>query len=335
MHVGSENLLCPTLKVHNTIMKTVPEDVYLGDVVRADGKNTSNIQNRVSKGIGLISQIMNILETVSFGKSYFKIALILRESIFLNGILTNVEVWYGLSKSEIKELESVDRLLLRRILSVPISTCSEALFLETGCLNIGTIIKGRRLNFLQYLTKQDKNSMLYKFFKVQWDFPVKGDWTLDCKQDLVDLNFPDSLEFFEQQSKDSFNKKVKQKCKEFAAEKFNLKKNTHSKMANLYYSELKIQGYLQSEEITVENSKILLSWRLRMARFGANYGNRNELCPLCKLHLDSQENCFNICKEIKTKIQITCKYENIFNGPFNEVAQILKKITKIRETNSM
>ena len=99
MHVGSENLLCPTLKVHNTIMKTVPEDVYLGDVVRADGKNTSNIQNRVSKGIGLISQIMNILETVSFGKSYFKITLILRESIFLNGILTNVEVWYGLSKS--------------------------------------------------------------------------------------------------------------------------------------------------------------------------------------------------------------------------------------------
>ena len=175
MHVGPENLLCPTLSVHNTIMSTVTEDVYLGDVVRADGKNSSNIQNRVSKGIGLISQIMIILETVSFGKSYFKIALILRESIFLNGILTNVEVWYGLSKSEIEELESVDRLLLRRILSVPISTCSEALFLETGCLNIGTIIKGRRLNFLQYLTKQDKNSMLYKFFKVQWDFPVKGD----------------------------------------------------------------------------------------------------------------------------------------------------------------
>ena len=99
----------------------------------------------------------------------------------------------------------------------------------------------------------------------------------------MDLNFPDSLEFFEQQSKDSFKRKVKQKCKEFAAEKFNLKKNTHSKMANLNYSELKIQGYMQSKEITVENSKILLSWRLRMARFGANYGNRNELCPLCKL----------------------------------------------------
>ena len=72
MHVGPENLLCPTLSVHNTIMSTVPEDVYLGDVVRADGKNSSNIQNRVSKGIGLISQIMNILETVSFGKSYLR-----------------------------------------------------------------------------------------------------------------------------------------------------------------------------------------------------------------------------------------------------------------------
>ena len=246
-----------------------------------------------------------------------------------------MEVWYGLSKSEIEELESVDRLLLRRILSAPVSTCSEALFLETGCIDIGTIIKGRRLNFLHYLTKQDKNSMMYKFFKVQWDFPVKGDWSLDCRQDLEDFNFPDSLEFFENKSKDSFKRQVKQKCKEYAANKFNLKKNTHSKMANLHYSELKLQGYLELEEISVENSKILLSWRLRMARFGANYGKRNEPCPLCKLHTESQENCFNLCKEIKKNVMITCKYENIFHGPFTEIAQILKKITKIRETSTM
>ena len=110
-------------------------------------------------------------------------ALILKKTDTDEGMV-NVEVWYGLGKSEIEELENVDKLLLRRILSAPVTTCSEALFLETGCTNIGTISKGRQLNFLHYLANQDKNSMLYKFFKVQWDFPVKGDWILDTKLDL-------------------------------------------------------------------------------------------------------------------------------------------------------
>ena len=51
-------------------------------------------------------------------------------------------------------------------------------------------------------------------------------------------------------------------------------------------------------------------------------------CPLCKL----QENCFNQCKE---NVMITCKYENICYGPFTEIAKMLKKITKIRETTTM
>ena len=203
MHVGPPNMCCPNLKVHDTAMESVSEDVYLGDVVRVDGKNSSNIQNRVSKGIGLIAQIMNILETISFGKRFFQISFSLREAIFLNGILTNVEVWYSPKKSVIQELESIDKLLLRRILSAPSSTCCEALFLETGCLDISTIIKGRRFNYLHYLANQEKSSMLYKFFKVQWDFPAKGDWTLDAKLDLLDFDIPDHLGFLQGKSKKS------------------------------------------------------------------------------------------------------------------------------------
>ena len=75
IHVGCKNLVCPELEVHGTLMKEVKENTYLGDVVRSDGKNTSSLKNRVSRGIGSCSQIMNVLETVSFGKSYFKIAI--------------------------------------------------------------------------------------------------------------------------------------------------------------------------------------------------------------------------------------------------------------------
>ena len=83
--------------------------MYLGDIISNDGKNSKNIKNRVSKGLGIVTEIMYTLNTVSFGEKYFEIAIILREARLINGILTNIEVWYGLQESEIKELEEVER----------------------------------------------------------------------------------------------------------------------------------------------------------------------------------------------------------------------------------
>ena len=46
--------------------------------------------------------------------------------MFINDILYNAEVWYGLTKSEIGEFEKLDRLLLRNILGAPVTTPQEA-----------------------------------------------------------------------------------------------------------------------------------------------------------------------------------------------------------------
>ena len=331
MHVGASSKICPNLKVHDSKMELVSEDTYLGDIVRADGKNSSNIEHRVSKGIGIVSQIMKILETISFGKNYYLIAFSLREAMFLNGILTNVETWYGLTKSEVEELELVDRLLLRRILSVPVSTCTEALYLETGCLDISSIIKGRRVKYLHYMVNSDKQGMLYKFFRAQWEFPTKGDWSEQCKDDLLDLDLPINLDYFEGRPQEAFKTMVNKKTKEYALDKFITMKIPHSKLDNLFYHELKIQAFLELKNLTVEDSKIVLQWRLRMAKFGANYGEKYKLCPLCKVHLDSQEKSFEECQVIQAKIRNIYKYEEIFLNPSQEIAKVLKEIMKLRE----
>ena len=104
LHVGKHNPVCPELRVHGTPMECVESDVYLGDVISASGSNTQNIKARISRGNGILAQIRKYLETVSFGAHFFKIALLLRESLFLSSILTNSESWYGLTKSEITDL---------------------------------------------------------------------------------------------------------------------------------------------------------------------------------------------------------------------------------------
>ena len=165
--MGPKNKTCPVLKVHNTVVEEVTEDTYLGDIISSDGKNTKNIKNRISKGVGKISEIMNLLEMVSLGEHYMEIAILLREAIFINGILTNSEIWYSVSESEMQEFENLDRMLLRRILKVPISTPQESFYLELGILPINVIVKARRINYLHYLVTRNQSEMLYKFFITQ------------------------------------------------------------------------------------------------------------------------------------------------------------------------
>ena len=77
-------------------MENVEDEKYLGDIIAADGSNMKNIMKRKSKGVGVVSQIMKILENTCYGPYHFKVAVTLRESLFINGILTNSEAWYGI-----------------------------------------------------------------------------------------------------------------------------------------------------------------------------------------------------------------------------------------------
>ena len=174
--------MCPELKVHGTVMEGVEQDTYLGDVISSDGKNRKNVEKRISKGIGIITQILNLLEILSFGKHYIEIALLLRESMFINGVLFNAEVWYGLTRSEISEFEDLDRLLLRKTL--------ESYYLELRIIPISEIIRMRRIQYLHHLVTRQENEILYQFFITQWTNPTRGNWTEKMKEDLEELKIP-------------------------------------------------------------------------------------------------------------------------------------------------
>ena len=49
------------------------------------------------------------------GENYFTIAIILRENLLINSVLSRSEVWYGITRQEMKDLENLDLSLLIRI----------------------------------------------------------------------------------------------------------------------------------------------------------------------------------------------------------------------------
>ena len=195
----------------------------------SDGKNTINIKSRISKGIGIISQILNLLELVSFGPHHFEIAMLLRDSVLVNGTITNAEIWYNLSENEVKEFENLDKLFFRKLLEVPRSTPSESFYLEFGVLPIGVIIKARRINYLYSILSREKTGMLYSFFLTQWHTPSKGDWTKQVKADLEEFKIPCSFEHILSKSKEAFKRLVKVKAREYAMEILRSQQAKHSK----------------------------------------------------------------------------------------------------------
>ena len=254
--------------------------------------------------------------------------------MFLNGILTNTEIWYGLSSSEISELDELDRSLLRQILNTKISTPVESLFLELGCLDVETVIKSRRINYLHYLVTRDNAEMLSKFFHTQWKYPCNSkEWTEQVRVDLDDFEIPVDLNFIKSKSEFSFKNMVKVKAKEYCFMKMMEKKIGHSKMDDVFYTSLKIQKYLKSNKFTPTQARLIYSFRTRMADFQENFqGSQGHTpCPLCLVHSDSQALAFQ-CPKLKSEVELRGKYDDIFTEEIPlELVETLTKVMKYRD----
>ena len=232
-------------------------------------------------------------------------------------------------------MEKLDTQLLRYIFEVPNSAPVASLYLESGCVRIRNIIRGRRINFLHHLANIKKDDMLYKFFKCQWDHPCPKDWTVQVMSDLRDVGLPESMEFLTSKSEKVFKKNVKAKIKIF--EFSNLLQERKSKTINLKYSHLKMQDYLLLKNMNKKETIILFKFRTRMAPFRENFKAKSfsSTCPFCFSHIDSQEESFN-CSALNKMIMIRGKYEEIFSDTFSkDLIKTLDNIYNYRKESSL
>ena len=97
------------------------------------------------------------------------------------------------------------------------------------------------------------------------------------------------------------------------------KKQRHSKLDNLVYTELKMQNYLQTETVKPKAARTIFSYRTRMSNYSENYRGKSEvtMCPICQIHIDSQKYSFQ-CPKIKENVEIHGEYSNIFSDKIQE-----------------
>ena len=80
------------------------------------------------------------------------------------------------------------------------------------------------------------------------------------------------------------------------------------------YTSLKMQKYLQLENLTKKQAIVVFKFRSRMAPFGENFrsGKLSTICPLCSAHVDSQENSLD-CPTLRREVRIKGSYSDIFS----------------------
>ena len=105
-------------------------------------------------------------------------------------------------------------------------------------------------------------------------------------------------------------------------------------MDNIVHTELKMQEYLLSEDISVDQKRIIFHFRTRMAQYSENFKESNQLvkpCQICKLHTDSQSHSM-VCVETMRNVRNKGNYSEIFtNDISSDTAKMLQQVTAYRE----
>ena len=104
MHIGKQSIKCPELQIHESEMETTRQERYLGDIITCDGKQDKNISSRIAKAWSYFAEIKALINEFPFGKRKTEVGLMLREAMFLNGILYNSESWHGITQKHMDQL---------------------------------------------------------------------------------------------------------------------------------------------------------------------------------------------------------------------------------------
>ena len=175
MYISKNGSKCPSeLKVHNFPMEKVDSALYLGDLITASGSVDETIKARELKAIGIRSQIMSILKNVSLGMFYFQTAFILRESMFKNGIMTNIEAWNFIPEKGYKVLEDADIRIFSDIFGCYSNRVSY--YLESAKLPLRYSISKRRFMYLWHLLTRNKKELISKVYHIQKIQQFKNDY---------------------------------------------------------------------------------------------------------------------------------------------------------------
>ena len=328
IHVGSKCGECEILYVHGEKMKEAHEFKYLGDLVNENGRAKSTINQRISRGYAIVSQIFALLSDLPIGNLRVQIGLALRHAWLINGILFNSEAWHGITKEQISQFVEVDKYLLRGLVGAHAKVPLEHIYLELSALPIPYVLSVRRMVFLYTILKRHDDEITKKVYLCQKRNPLPGDWCGMISEDFLKMGIVLTDEQIVQMQEVDYKKLIKSRVNITAFNELEQLKQGHSKVKDNIYTDFKhIQPYFLNRNITNRQMSLMFSLRSKTLRsikcnFPKMYSSI--MCPLCQTHEDTQESVI-LCKVLLNILPLGShiEYEHM-NGTTEQQTEFLQ-----------
>ena len=128
-------------------IKVVESAWYLGDLSNIKGDNSNMCRERHLKAKCTSVELCSLSRGLCFGIRRIESTLILYKTVFVSRLIYNCEAWSNLKAADHKILPSAQLKFMRKILEVPRSTPTAALYHEMGIWSIRYEIEIRQLCF--------------------------------------------------------------------------------------------------------------------------------------------------------------------------------------------
>ena len=157
-------------------MKVEETFKYLGDTFNSKGSNVALCKHRVDKSVGSIIETISLCKETNFGKHQIFSMMVMYQSVFLSRLIYNCESWSNLTHKDISNLHGAQLNFLRRVMEIPKSTPTAALFLELGMLPIQYEIEKRQLVFSKKILDRQNDDPVKMIYHEMLKYQAERNW---------------------------------------------------------------------------------------------------------------------------------------------------------------
>ena len=157
MEVGCGKYEETKWRLGNLEIDSCTEYKYLGDWMSRNGSNKKNLEDREIKVMAATRKIISLCGTEVVKKIQMKALLKMHESCTVSTLLTNCETWV-LNKSEREKLQRIELCALKKIINIPKTTPTTAIWYVTGLLLTPILIDKKQLLYLKTLLDRPTNN---------------------------------------------------------------------------------------------------------------------------------------------------------------------------------
>ena len=177
--------------------------------------------------------------------------------------------------------------------------------------------------FLWDILDEDEGSTIYKFLQLQVEQPTRGDWVSTCRENLKQLDLPESFNDIKSITRNRLKNILNEKIREAALKYLTNKQG--QKGSEIKHLSIQIAEYLapNSTGLTIEEKQNMFSVINRMERISYNFPNNKEIENCLCGQLENMEHIYN-CQNLNPE-KPELEYKYLFVGNLGQQILVYRR----------